>query len=105
MRPVTSYVYIVASRSRVLYIGVSHDLLRRMAEHRAGAFPGFTRRYKVNRLVYFEACEDIRGAIMREKQLKGWVRQRKLELIESVNPAWDDWAPGIGLPPLDGDDM
>lgn len=100
MRSVTSYVYIAASLSRVLYVGVSHDLLRRIAEHRSGAIAGFTRRYKVNRLVYFEACDDIRGAIVREKQLKGWARQRKVELIESMNPAWEDLGPSIGLPAL-----
>lgn len=100
MRAVTSYVYIVASLSRVLYVGVSHDLIRRMVEHRAGAIAGFTRRYKVNRLVYFESVDDIRGAILREKQLKGWTRQRKVELIESKNPAWEDLGVSIGLPPL-----
>ncbi|MBZ0253480.1 MAG: GIY-YIG nuclease family protein [Candidatus Methylomirabilis sp.] len=84
------YVYIMASWSKVLYIGVTNDLERRVAEHKAKKTPGFTRAYNVTRLVYFEDTPDVVAAIEREKQLKGWLRARKLALIESANPAWKD---------------
>ena len=84
------YVYILASRSRVLYTGVTCNLQRRVRSHREGMTPGFTTRYRVNRLVYFEVTRDIRSAIAREKQIKGWKRGRKVALIQSVNPDWDD---------------
>lgn len=80
------YVYIVASVSRTLYIGVTNDLRRRVYEHKTSAIPGFTARYKVNRLVYFEPSETPEAAIAREKQLKGWVRRRKVALIEAGEP-------------------
>jgi putative endonuclease len=86
------WVYILASRSRVLYVGVTNDLVRRVNEHRQSLIPGFTEKYRVSRLVYFEQFGDIRDAIAREKQLKGWVRARKLELIEGRNPTWADLA-------------
>lgn len=86
----TYFVYIMASRSRVLYIGVTNDLARRVNEHRQSLIPGFTQKYRVTRLVYFEQFGDIRDAIAREKQLKGWVRTRKLKLIEACNPTWED---------------
>lgn len=86
------YVYIMASRSRVLYVGVTNDLLRRVAEHKEGELPGFTRRYHVTQLVYYEATFDIQAAIAREKQIKGWSRARKIELIEIINPEWRDVA-------------
>jgi len=85
-------VYILASRSRVLYTGVTNDLARRVQEHKQGLIPGFTQQYRVTRLVYFEQFGDIPAAIAREKQIKGWVRARKLELIEARNPTWDDLA-------------
>ena len=88
----TSYIYIVASRTRVLYVGVTNDLWRRAKEHKEGVSPGFTSKYRVKRLVYFEEFEDIRDAIRREKQLKGWTRARKIELIESRNPTWEDFS-------------
>ena len=84
------YVYILASQSRVLYIGVTNDLERRLLEHRQKLIPGFTRKYTVTRLVYFEVSGDIRDAITREKQLKGWRREKKIALIESLNPKWDE---------------
>ncbi len=84
------YVYIMASRSRVLYVGVTNNLERRLWEHRAGQPVGFTSRYRIRRLVYFEEYSSARGAIEREKQLKGWVRARKTALIESTNPGWQD---------------
>ena len=97
MRPYT--VYIMASRSRVLYIGVTNDLARRVFEHKRGLVPGFTARYRVNRLVYVEEFDSICDAIAREKQLKGWRRSRKVSLIERRNPIWKD----LSLPtsPLD----
>jgi putative endonuclease len=91
------YVYILASTTRTLYVGVTNDLRRRVYEHKTGIIPGFTARYKVNRLVYFEIADEALAAIAREKQLKGWTRRRKVELIEAKNPEWDDLADRIGL--------
>ena len=84
------YVYMMANIARTIYIGVTNDLPRRVYEHKHGMIPGFTSKYRLTRLVYFEVGSDIQAAIEREKQLKGWVRRRKLELAESVNPKWDD---------------
>ena len=84
------YVYIVASRSRNLYTGVTNDLERRVFEHKNKLLPGFTARYNVDRLVYFETTEDVNTAISREKQIKGWLRSKKVALIEAVNPTWND---------------
>ena len=86
------YVYLMASRSRVLYTGVTNDLARRVHEHKQGLIPGFTRTYHITRLVYFEEFTDIRDAIDREKAIKGWVRARKVRLIEASNPIWEDRA-------------
>ena len=85
-----SYVYIVASLSRVLYIGVTNDLERRAAQHRDKLIPGFTTKYNVTHLVYFEEFDRIDEAIAREKQLKRWTRAKKINLIEQLNPLWDD---------------
>jgi len=87
----TSYTYIMASRSRVLYTGVTNDLDRRVTEHKQGV-TGFTSKYRVTRLVYYETFGDIRHAIAREKEIKGWNRLRKVRLIESRNPTWRDLA-------------
>ncbi len=84
------YVYITASKSRVIYTGVTNDLKRRIYEHKNKLIPGFTSRYNADRLVYFEETSDVRSAIQREKQIKGWVREKKIALIESVNPTWRD---------------
>ena len=84
------HVYIMSSRSRALYIGVTNHLARRVQEHKEGRSGGFTSRYKVDRLVYCEEFGEIRDAILREKQLKGWLRARKVELIETANPEWRD---------------
>ncbi len=86
------YVYILASKSGVLYIGVTNDLMRRVFEHREKVIPGFTSKYNVVRVVYFESFGDIRDAIAREKQLKGWRREKKVALIEAANPTWRDLA-------------
>lgn len=87
-------VYMLASRSRVLYIGVTNDLQRRLLEHRNGIVGGFTKRYNINRLVWFESGSDVVAAIEREKQLKGWRREKKIALIEKENPTWEDLAEG-----------
>ena len=86
------YVYILtnASWARTLYIGVTADLTQRVAEHRCGLITGFSSKYRCHRLVSFERFGDIRDAIAREKQRKGWRRARKLELIEAFNPRWRD---------------
>ena len=94
-------VYILASqRHGTLYIGVTSDLVGRPWQHRRGTIDGFTSRYKVHRLVRYELFGDMEGAIMREKQLKRWHRQWKINLIESENPDWHDLAVGLGLPPF-----
>ena len=85
------FVYILASHNDVLYIGVTNDFERRLYEHRNPLKDSFTARYNVTKLVYYECFADIRYAIMREKQLKGWKRIKKLELIWSVNPTLGDW--------------
>jgi putative endonuclease len=85
------YVYMLASRPRgTLYIGITGDLVRRVWEHRCGAVPGFTSRYGVERLVWFEVFADVRAAIQREKTLKHWLRAWKIALIERANPTWHD---------------
>jgi len=85
------YVYILASRiGGTLYIGVTNDLIRRVAEHRLKLAKGFTKKYEVSNLVYFEQFDDAENAIKREKQLKKWNRDWKIRLIEELNPNWDD---------------
>ncbi|MCC7260122.1 MAG: GIY-YIG nuclease family protein [Alphaproteobacteria bacterium] len=92
----TYYVYILASKPHgTLYIGVTSDLIRRIYEHRTDAVDGFTRKYAVHRLVYFEMGNDIESAILREKQLKNWHRDWKINLIERDNPQWDDLYPAL----------
>ena len=86
------YVYIMANLARTLYTGVTNDLERRVFEHREKRIPGFTQRYNLTRLVYYEATNDVRAAIAREKQIKGWLRAKKTALIESMNPKWEDLA-------------
>jgi len=93
------YVYILASRSRVLYIGITSRLSQRVREHRSGDFGGFTSDYKVHRLVYFERFVDVRTAISREKQLKRWRREKKIALIERENPTWEDLSAEWREPP------
>src|ERR1700722_2760292 len=86
------FVYILASRSRVIYTGITSGLKKRIWEHREGRAPGFTSRYRVHRLVHFEVFQDVRDAIGREKEIKGWGRKKKVALIEATNPNWDDLA-------------
>ena len=84
------YVYIMSSLSRTLYTGMTNDLERRVNEHKSGAVSGFTKRYKVDRLVYFQETNDIAAAIAAEKQIKGMLRPKKIALIEEENPSWRD---------------
>lgn len=92
------YTYIMASASKVLYIGVTSNLTRRVLEHRSPETDSFTRKYAVHKLVWFEQTSTILGAIGLEKRLKGWRRERKVALIESVNPEWKDLAADVGYP-------
>ena len=97
-------VYIVASRRNgTIYTGVTSDLLNRIDQHRRGAIPGFTARYGVKRLVWFESHGTMEGAIVREKCIKEWRRSWKLELIEKDNPVWRDLAEDLGFDSLDRD--
>ena len=88
--PKTYFVYIMTNRSKTLYTGVTDSLIRRVREHKRKIGSGFTSKYKLDRLVYFERFEDVHNAIEREKQIKGWLRIKKIALIVSVNPAWRD---------------
>ncbi len=89
------YVYILASDSGTLYIGVTNNLERRVWEHKQGLVEGFTKKYKCHRLVYFECYGDFNQAIAREKKLKGWLRKKKENLIKSINPHWKDLSLGM----------
>jgi putative endonuclease len=92
----TGYVYMTASQMRgTIYIGVTNDLARRIPEHKAGEGSGFTGRYGVQRLVWYEEHFDMRDAIQREKSLKRWQRQWKIELIEKTNPEWHELMRGL----------
>ena len=85
------YVYLLTNkRNTVLYTGVTNNLERRIYEHKNKLIEGFTARYNINKLVYFESTTSIEIAIQREKQIKGWLRKRKNELVESINPEWKD---------------
>ena len=89
-------VYILASqRNGTLYVGVSSDIIKRVCEHKSGAADGFTKKYSVHSLVYFELHENMDSAITREKQLKNWKREWKLRLIEQENPSWKDLFEGL----------
>ena len=92
MRDCGFFVYILASRSRNLYTGVTNDVLRRVMEHKQGIVPGFTSRYHINRLVHTESFRYVREAIAREKEIKGWAREKKIALIEKTNLGWYDLA-------------
>ena len=86
------YVYMMANAWRTLYAGVTNDLQRRVTEHKLGAVPGFTSRYGLTHLVYYEVTSEVRAAIQREKEIKGWRRERKVPLGEARNPEWSDLA-------------
>jgi len=89
------WVYILSSRSRNLYIGMTNSLIRRTATHREQLPGTHTSHYVIHRLVYFEYFQYVRSAIAREKQLKHWTREQKIELIERVNPTWEDLCPTL----------
>jgi putative endonuclease len=91
------FVYIAASPSRQLYVGVTNSVQRRMGQHRAGTPGSYTGRYRIGRLVYYEHFQYVLNAIAREKELKDWSRERKIALIESVNPTWEDLAERFGV--------
>ncbi len=85
------FVYILTNwNHKVMYIGVTNNLHKRMYQHKSKLIEGFTKKYNVNKLVYYEATEDIRSAIEREKQLKGWIRTKKNSLVTTINPEWKD---------------
>ena len=88
--PRTFFVYIMTNRSGTLYVGVTNDLERRVFEHKEKLVPGFTARYRIDTLVFFETTEDVWVAIDREKQIKSWRREKKVLLINSMNPSWRD---------------
>ena len=90
----TYYVYIMTNRTRTLCTGVTSNLERRVFQHKHKLLPGFTREYHIDRLVYFESFGNIRDAIGREKQIKGWLRAKKVALIVAANPAWRDLSQG-----------
>ncbi len=98
------WVYIMASDHRTLYTGVTNDLERRLFEHREGLTKGFTKKYNVHRLVYFEEADHPMTAIVREKQIKGWDRAKRVALIEERNPEWkdlsDEWGDRVRDPSL-----
>jgi putative endonuclease len=91
-------VYILASRSRVLYTGMTNDLSHRIQQHRGGLVPGFTTRYRIHRLVYFESFSDVRAAIAREKEIKSWTRAKRVALVTESNATWEDLAEGRFAP-------
>jgi putative endonuclease len=86
------HVYVLASRSHVLYTGVTNDLMSRVGQHRQGKVSSFTAKYRIHRLVYAETFRDVRAAIAREKQIKSWTREKRAELIQATNPTWVDLA-------------
>ncbi len=92
--PKTYYVYIMSNKSKTLYTGVTDDLERRVYEHKNKLKEGFTKRYNITRLVYFDETDDIGIAIGREKEIKGWLRRKKIDLICSMNPDWKDLSEG-----------
>jgi putative endonuclease len=90
------YVYIMASRSLTLYTGVTGDIYHRALQHKTGEVEGFTKKYHVNRLVYYETFKYVNNALAREKQIKAWTRAKRLALIKTLNPTWQDLAEGWG---------
>jgi putative endonuclease len=86
------YVYMLASRTRRLYVGMTNDLERRVWQHKTRANDGFTSQYNIERLVWYESTSQVLDAIAREKQVKSWRREKKIELIEADNPSWADLA-------------
>jgi putative endonuclease len=86
-----AYIYFMSNRyNKVLYVGITSNLIKRVWEHKIKVVDGFTKRYNLNKLVYYEIYDDIETAINREKQIKSWSRKKKAELINALNPSWDD---------------
>ena len=96
--PKTFFVYILASKSRRLYVGMTNSLFRRILQHKEGEIDGFTKRYNIDRLVYYETFRYVNNCIAREKQIKSWSRAKKLDLIRAFNPTWEDLALDWGKP-------
>ncbi|MDQ3656999.1 MAG: GIY-YIG nuclease family protein [Chloroflexota bacterium] len=99
------FVYVMASFSRRTYIGVTSELERRVWQHKNGTYESHTKKYKKNRLVYFEEYQWVNDAIAREKQIKGWDQRKKLDLVKSMNPDWQDLSDGLfgeGFPVSEG---
>jgi putative endonuclease len=88
------YVYMMTNHSGTLHVGVTNDLRRRVWEHKQKLIEGFTKRYNITRLVYYKETSDATASIAREKQIKGWLRKKKIALIESFNPGWKDLSDG-----------
>ncbi len=88
------YIYIMTNKSKTLYTGVTNNLLRRVYEHKTKNIKGFTKKYNITKLVYYEETDDVSIAIAREKEIKGWRRMKKIKLIESVNSEWKDLSEG-----------
>ena len=87
-------IYIIPNRSGTLYVGVTNDLQRHMSEHKQGTGKGFASAYRLTRLGYYEQTSDITAGIAREKQIKGWVRRKEFDLIQEMNPKWEDLSEG-----------
>jgi len=88
------YVYIMTNKSKTLYTGITDNLERRVYEHKKKLFEGFTKRYNITKLVYYEVTSDVSAAIEKGKQIKGWLRRKKITLIEAMNPQWTDLSEG-----------
>jgi putative endonuclease len=88
----TYYVYLLSNTSKMLYTGMTNDLMRRVFEHKQKQVDGFTKKYNLHKLVYYEMTDVVGYAIKREKQIKGWSRKKKIKLITSINPKWEDLA-------------
>jgi len=86
------FVYIMANKGKMIYTGVTNNIERRVFEHKNSLTDGYTKKYQINKLVHCEMTDDVSAAISREKQIKGWLRKKKVALIESVNPKWEDLA-------------
>ncbi len=84
------FVYIMTNQSGTLHVGITNNLERRVYEHKNSLLDGFTKKYQINKLIYYEETNDVIAAITREKQIKGWIRKKKIDLIESINPSWKD---------------
>ena len=90
----TYYLYIMTNKSGTLYVGMTNNIRRRVRQHKDKLVAGFTRKYNITRLIYYECFTDVYAAIAYEKRIKGWVRRKKLDLVDSVNPQWDDLSDG-----------